>query len=225
MKLLIIEDEKELSASISEYLQGENFYCEFAYDKNQALEKIAMNSYDCILLDLMLPNGNGLDVLTELKHKSKEDSVLIISAKNALEDKVNGLKLGADDYLTKPFNLAELGARIHAIIRRKSFNGNNQLKIGPLKLDIQNNVLTGPNGIVDLTRKQFDLLVFFIANKNKVITKETIVEHLWGDNFDMVNNYDFIYTHIKNLRKKLMAEGCPNNIKVIYGVGYKFELN
>jgi DNA-binding response OmpR family regulator len=173
----------------------------------------------------MLPKGSGLDILKELKNKRKEESVLIISAKNSLDDKVNGLKLGADDYLTKPFNLAELGARVQAVIRRKSFKGNNEVLIGPLTLDIQSKTLVGLNGLIDLTRKQFDMLVFFIGNKNKVITKETIVEHLWGDNIDMVDNYDFIYTHIKNLRKKLMLEGCPNYIKVIYGVGYKFELN
>ncbi len=225
MKLLIVEDERELSSSICEYLQVENFYCDAAYDYVQALEKIATNKYDCIVLDIMLPSGSGLDILKTLKLNRKEDSVLIISAKNSLEDKVSGLNLGADDYLTKPFNLAELGARVQAVLRRRSFEGNNQVIVGPLKLDIQNNSLMGPNGLIELTRKQFDLLVFFIGNKNRVITKETIVEHLWGDNCDMFDNYDFIYTHIKNLRKKLMAEGCPNYIKVIYGVGYKFELN
>ncbi len=225
MKVLIVEDEKELASSICEYLQGENFNCEAACDYDQALEKINLNSYDCIVLDVMLPKGSGLDILKELKNKRKEESVLIISAKNSLDDKVNGLKLGADDYLTKPFNLAELGARVQAVIRRKSFKGNNEVPIGPLTLDIQSKTLVGANGLIDLTRKQFDMLVFFIGNKNKVITKETIVEHLWGDNIDMVDNYDFIYTHIKNLRKKLMLEGCPNYIKVIYGVGYKFELN
>jgi DNA-binding response OmpR family regulator len=225
MKVLIIEDEKELSNSICEYLNEENFFCETAFDYEQALEKINLYSYECIVLDLMLPKGNGLSILENLKKKRKEEAVLIISAKNSLEDKIIGLKLGADDYLTKPFNLAELGARVQALIRRRSFNGNDKQLIGPLTLDITNKTLSGTNGNIELTRKQFDLLVFFMGNKNKVITKESIVEHLWGDDIYMADNYDFIYTHIKNLRKKLMLEGCPNYIKVIYGVGYKFELN
>lgn len=225
MKVLIIEDEKELASSICEYLHEESFFCEAVYDYEQALEKINLNSYECIVLDIMLPKGNGLDILKELKSQHKEEAVLIISAKNSLEDKVTGLKLGADDYLTKPFNLAELGARVQAVVRRKSFNGHNEILLGPLVLDIHNKTLKNEGVFIELTRKQFDLLVFLIGNKNRVITKETIVEHLWGDNVDMVDNYDFIYTHIKNLRKKLMTEGCPNYIKVIYGVGYKFELN
>jgi DNA-binding response OmpR family regulator len=224
MKVLIIEDEKELSNSIVEYLKSENCQCDIAYDFAKALEKIRINTYDCIILDLTLPNGNGLDILKEIKNNAKTEGVLIISAKNSLEDKVKGLQLGADDYLSKPFYLAELGARLQAITRRKSFNGSNKIAIGPLILDIADKTLKGQSGYLELTKKEIELLFFFISNKNKFITKEAIADHLWGNDMYVSNNYNFIYTHIKNLRRKLMQEGCPDCIKVIYGVGYKFEL-
>jgi len=224
MKVLIIEDERELSASIYEYLKSENCHCDTAYDFERAIEKVTTTTYDCIILDLTLPKGNGLDILKQIKEKHKQEGVLIISAKNSLEDKVNGLKLGADDYLSKPFFLAELGARIQAIIRRKSFDGNNMMSIGPLILDTVNKTLKSENGTLELTRKEIDLLFFFISNKNKFITKEAIADHLLGNDLYVTNNYNFIYTHIKNLRRKLILEGCPDYIKVIYGVGYKFEI-
>jgi len=226
MKVLIIEDEKELSDSICTYLNNENFICEAAYDFNTASEKIHLYDYACIILDITIPYGNGLDILKELKASNKSEGVLIISAKNSLDDKVHGLNLGADDYLTKPFHLPELGARVSAIIRRKSFEGKTVIRLDCLTLNIQDKTLTGTKGIlVDLTRKEYELLVYFFANKNRVITKEAIVEHLWGDDIDMAGSYDFIYTHIKNLRKKLIQAGCPDYIKAVYGMGYKFTIN
>lgn len=224
MKVLIIEDETELSNSIHDYLKSDNCQCELAQDFEHAMQKITSTTYDCIILDLTLPSGSGLDILKEIKNKHKPDGVLIISAKNSLEDKVNGLQLGADDYLSKPFYLAELGARIQAIMRRKSFDGNNQISIGPLVLDVADKTLKGKWGNLELTKKEIELLFFFISNKNKFITKEAIADHLFGNGLYVNNNYNFIYTHIKNLRRKLMQEGCPDYIKVIYGVGYKFEL-
>jgi DNA-binding response OmpR family regulator len=225
MKILVIEDEKELSNSICQYLTIDNFYCEAVFDFEKAIKKIRLNDYSCIVLDICLPNGSGLDILKELKASNKEDGVLIISAKNSLDDKIVGLHLGADDYLVKPFYLAELGARVHAIIRRKSFSGKNQIMIGPLTLDVKSKTLKNKDRIIELTHKEFDLLSFFISNKNKVITKDAIVEHLWGNNnIYMVTNYDFIYTHVKNVRRKLMSEGCSDFIKVVYGMGYRFEL-
>jgi DNA-binding response OmpR family regulator len=224
MKLLIIEDEKALSNSISEYLNTENFKCETAYDFNTAMEKISLYDYACIILDITLPGGSGLDILKELKKNNKADAVLIISAKNSLDDKVNGLKAGADDYLTKPFHLPELGARVAAIIRRKSFDGKNTIVFEELTLDLLDKTVKVHNKVIDLTRKEYDLLLYFISNKNRVISKGAIAEHLWGDDMDIADSYDFIYTHIKNLRKKLVQAGSPDYIRSVYGMGYKLSL-
>ncbi|GLU54387.1 response regulator transcription factor [Dyadobacter frigoris] len=225
MKLLIIEDEKELSDSICSYMNSEQFSCETAYDYRTALDKIILNEYVCIILDITLPYGSGLDLLSELKAMNKSDGVLIISAKNSLDDRIKGLNSGADDYLTKPFHLAELGARVSAIVRRKSFEGKTKISIGLLTLDLSERILKSGDEQIPLTKKEYELLLYFISNKNKVVTKEAIVEHLWGDDIDMADSYDFIYSHIKNLRKKLMQAGCPDYIKAVYGMGYKFSIN
>lgn len=223
MKILIIEDEKEISNSICEYLLNEQFFCETAFTFETALEKISLYEYACILLDIGLPGGSGLTLLQQLKKENKSDGVLIISAKNSLDDKVTGLRAGADDYLTKPFHLSELGARVAAIIRRKSFDGKNVVTCDNLILDLNNKTASVNEQVIDFTRKEYDLLLYFLSNKNKVISKNAIAEHLWGDNMDLANNYDFIYTHIKNLRRKLLHAGCIDYIKSIYGMGYKFE--
>jgi len=222
MKILIIEDEKKLADNISAYLGSEQFTCEVAYDYHEAIEKIHVYEYACIILDITLPHGSGLDILKELKQAKKTEGVLIISAKNSLDDKVLGLTIGADDYLTKPFHLPELVARVSAIVRRKSFGGNNQISLDDLTLDLADRTLKSKDEIIPLTRKEYDLLLYFVSNKNRVVTKESIVEHLWGDEIDMADSYDFIYSHIKNLRKKLMQAGCPDYIKAVYGMGYRF---
>ncbi|OJV22593.1 MAG: DNA-binding response regulator [Dyadobacter sp. 50-39] len=223
MKLLVIEDEKELSDSMCTYLNSEQFTCETAYDYHSAIDKALINEYVCIILDITLPNGSGLDILSELKAAGKSDGVLIVSAKNSLDDRVRGLNTGADDYLTKPFHLAELGARVAAIVRRKSFEGKTRISVGHLTLDLSERVLKSGDEPVALTKKEYELLLYFLSNKNRVVTKEAIVEHLWGDDIDMADSYDFIYSHIKNLRKKLMQSGCPDYIKAVYGMGYKFS--
>ena len=220
MKILIIEDEKELSESISAYLKTQEYVCEVAFGFNKALEKTLDYDYDCILLDITLPGGSGLEILRELKANNKMDGVLIISAKNSLDDKVKGLMLGADDYLPKPFHLSELSARIAAIIRRKKFNGNNLLKFDKVTIDTIAKLVVVNNKTLELTRKEYELLLYFVSNKKRVISKNAIAEHLWGD--DMEGNNDFIYTHIKNLRKKLMDAGNIDYIKSVYGMGYKF---
>ena len=225
MKLLIIEDEKDISDSICLYFAGEEFLCDTAYDYHSAIEKIHLNEYVCILLDITLPNGNGLDILKELKGMEKADGVIIISARNSLDDKISGLQTGADDYLTKPFHLPELGARVAAIIRRRAFGGKNKITLDHLVLDLFKKSLLLNDDEIPLTRKEYDLLLYFISNKNKVVTKEAIVEHLWGSYIEMADNYDFIYAHIKNLRKKLIQAGCPDYIKVAYGMGYKFIIH
>ncbi|MDN5288453.1 MAG: transcriptional regulator [Mucilaginibacter sp.] len=225
MKLLIVEDEKEISESISAYFRDEEFLCDTTADYHSAMEKIHLNEYVCILLDINLPNGNGLDILKALREMDKADGVMIISARNSLDDKIQGLETGADDYLAKPFHLSELGARVAAIIRRRSFGGKNKIVLDRLVLDISKKSLKLKDEEVPLTRKEYDLLLYFIGNKNKVVTKEAIVEHLWGSYIEMADSYDFIYAHIKNLRKKLVQAGCPDYIKVAYGMGYKFVIH
>jgi len=224
MKVLIIEDEVALAHSIQTYLKNEHFLCEWAADFKTAMEKIELYDYTCIILDITLPDGSGLHILKELKRNGKADGVLIVSAKNSLDDKVYGLKAGADDYLTKPFHLAELAARVAAIIRRKTFGGNNIISFGILQLNVPEKTASVNGEVIVLTRKEYDLLLYFISNKNKVISKSAIAEHSWGDNMDLADNYDFIYAHIKNLRKKLVQAGCGEYIKSVYGLGYKFTL-
>lgn len=223
MKLLLIDDEQPLRESIIAYFAGDGTICEYACDYAGAIEKINLYSYDCILLDLTLPGGDGLKILSELKKVNKKDGVLIISARNSLDDKLAGLNLGADDYLVKPFHLAELKARVAAIFRRKSFDGNTLIIFNEIKVDSVAMKVSVNSNVVNVTRKEYDLLVYFLSNQGKVITKTAIAEHLWGDGMDLSDHFDFIYTHIKNLRKKLIEAGSRDYITSMYGVGYKFE--
>lgn len=223
MKILVVEDEKPLSKSICEYLRIEGYICEEALSFREALKKIADNSYNCIILDIGLPDGNGLDIIRELKANKSVDRILILSAKSSLEDKLTGLRIGADDYLTKPFHMAELSARISSICRRDNFNGFNEIVFNEIRIRIDEGQVFINNNILNLTRKEYDLLLFFMANRERIVTKESIVEHLWGDNVILTDSFDFVYTHVKNLRKKLTAAGCENYVKVIYKFGYKFS--
>jgi DNA-binding response OmpR family regulator len=186
------------------------------------MAKISLYRYDCILLDISLPGGSGIDILKGLKANNYPDGVLIISAKNSLDDRLEGLNIGADDYLVKPFHLSELKARVTAIIRRKSFNGSNFLVFNELTIDLLAKEVKAGKTPVKLTRKEYALLLYFIANKGKVVSKNAIAEHLWGDGIDMADNFDFIYSHIKNIRKKLVEAGCNDYIQAAYGMGYKF---
>jgi DNA-binding response OmpR family regulator len=222
MKILLIEDEKELSRSIHEYLQRENYICESVYDYHQAAEKINLYRYDCIIVDINLPGGSGLDIIRELKGQRSETGIIIISAKDALNDKINGLDTGADDYLTKPFHLPELNARIKSIIRRRSFGGVNEIIFNDLRIIPEKMEVTVKGELLILTRKEYDLLIFFISNRDRVLTREAIAEHLWGDEMDLADSFDFIYTHIKNLRRKIMEKNGEDYIRTIYGMGYKF---
>jgi DNA-binding response OmpR family regulator len=220
LRILIVEDETALSESISEYLSKQEYHCDIAGNFHDALNKIEYNEYDCILLDITLPDGDGLKILEILKEDKKTDGVLIISAKNSLDDKIKGLDLGADDYLSKPFHLSELNARIAAIIRRKNFDGNSIIQFENLCIDTQKKLVTVEKNPVELTKKEYELLLYFVANKKRLISKDAIAEHLWGN--EMGGSFDFIYTHIKNLRKKLMDAGDADYIKSVYGMGYKF---
>jgi DNA-binding response OmpR family regulator len=224
MKILIIEDEKELAGNIATYLSEENYRCEFAETFQQALDKIEVYNYDCILLDLMLPGGDGLKILEELKGRNKQDGVIIISAKDSLTDKIAGLQIGADDYLAKPFHLSELAARIYSVIRRKQFGNSNVIRLNELQIDLLAKTILVNNEPVVLTKKEFDLLLLFIGNKNRVLSKSALAEHLSGDIADMLDNHDFVYAHIKNMKKKLVDAGYQNYLKTIYGTGYKWEI-
>jgi DNA-binding response OmpR family regulator len=221
MKILIIEDEKELRETIVASLQKESYTIEVAADYASAVEKISIYDYDCILLDLMLPDGNGLDILTKLKALEKSENIIIISAKDSIEDKVHGLAIGADDYLTKPFHIAELNARIKAVYRRKNLEGKNSIEIRNIVLNIDERVLFVDGNNIHLNRKEFDILNYFLSNKNRLITKTALAERVWGDHIDQADNFDFIYYQIKNLRKKLQTAKAAIEIESIYGIGYK----
>lgn len=222
MKLLIIEDERELSNSIVTYLSSENYLCEQAFTYNEAKEKVDLYDYDCVLLDLMLPGGNGLDILYSIRNKSNPVGVIIVSAKDSLDDKIKGLEIGADDYLAKPFHLPELSMRIYAIIRRKEFSASNILQSNGVSINLLSKTVSINDESILLTRTEYDLLLFLIGNKNKVISKGAMAEHLSGDMADMLDNHDFVYTHIKNLKAKLAEAGCKDCIKNVYGTGYKW---
>jgi DNA-binding response OmpR family regulator len=222
LKLLIVEDEQGLRESIQKYFAEEGSICEVCNDLKTAIEKIGLYKYDCILLDIGLPDGEGFAVLEHLKTVGRDDGVLIISARNSLEDKLKGLNIGADDYITKPFHLAELKARLLAVFRRKSFGSTSLLVYKGISIDLMGRSVSVNNKDIVFTRKEYDMLLYFIANKGKVISKNAIAEHLWGDEMDMVDSFDFIYTHIKNLRKKLMEVTGYDFFASIYGVGYKF---
>ncbi len=224
MKILIIEDERELAQDIAKYLGSEQYRCELAADHAEAMEKIAAYAYDCILLDLMLPGGDGLEILHELKKQNRQDGLIIISAKDSLDDKVAGLKLGADDYLAKPFHLAELSARILSVIRRKQFDSNNIISQNELRIDLNAKAVSVNDESVSLTKKEYDLLLFFMGNKNRVLSKGALAEHLSGDFADMFDKHDFVYAHVKNLKKKLKESGYGDYLKTIYATGYKWEI-
>ncbi len=223
MKILIIEDEKDLANSIVSFLKEDNYIFDVANRYIEAEEKINLYEYDCALVDLMLPDGDGLNLVELLKKVNKQCGIIIISAKESLTDKVRGLNIGADDYITKPFHLAELNARIKSVLRRKFFDGGSEIIIGEMKIDVDKRLLCIRDVPVELTRREFDLLLFFISNKERVLTKEAIVEHVWGDNSSAFDNFDFVYTHVKNLRKKIKDSEPNEYIKSIYGIGYKFS--
>ncbi len=224
MKILVVEDEAELCKSIGAYLSDENYLCEFASTFQEAMDKIDYYEYDCVLLDLMLPGGDGIRILEEIKAQKKLEGVIIISAKNSLEDKIKGLKIGADDYLAKPFHLSELAARIYSVIRRKNFGNTNIIEQNELKIDLPAKKAMVDEKDIPLTKKEFDLLIYFVSNKNKVISKTALAEHISGDIADMFDNYDFVYAHIKNLKKKLNEAGCRPYLKTLYGSGYKWQV-
>jgi DNA-binding response OmpR family regulator len=222
VKILIIEDEVELLIAISNYLTKEKYICELADDFPKADLKISIYDYDLILLDITLPGGSGLELLKRIKKRQIRSGVIIISARNSTDEKIAGLDLGADDYLAKPFQLSELNSRIRAVLRRREFDGSSILLFNELTINTDSKSVTVGDKEITLTRKEYDLLLFLIVNKNRVLTKEAIAEHLWQDNIDLSDSYDFIYTHFNNIRRKIKLAGGTDYIKTIYGMGYKF---
>lgn len=223
MKILIIEDEDDLAISIRQYLSTHDFLCEWVNNKSLALDKIGIYDYDCILLDLMLPDGDGFDILKEIRTQGRVEGVIIISAKDTLETRIEGLQIGADDFLIKPFHLSELMVRVQALIRRRKFNGGNRMVFNEIEVDCIEKLIFVHQKPVEFTKKETDLLFYLISNKNRVLSKNSIAEHLSGDMADMLDNHDFVYAHIKNLKKKLMQAGASDYIKSVYGLGYKWE--
>lgn len=221
MKILIVEDEQPLLETITSYFSEENYLCEGVTTYHEAIEKINLYEYDCILLDVTLPDGDGLKILEELKALKKAQGVIIVSAKNSLDDKINGLDLGADDYLTKPFHLSELNARVKAVIRRKKFDTNDVVELGNIQIDLLQRIAFANQTPLHLTRKEFDILLYLIANKNYVVSKSSLAEQLWGDHIDQADSFDFLFTHIKNLKRKLGGASARVEIRTVYGIGYQ----
>lgn len=220
MKILVIEDEAELATGIKTFLEKENFICTLASSVRKAKETVFVNEYDCILLDIGLPDGNGLDILKLLKDKKAECGVIIISAKDSLDDKLKGLDLGADDYITKPFHLSELNSRLKSVLRRRKFQGNKEVDFSNLRIDTEAHKVYVNQKEVELTPKEFDILLHLVINHHRVISKNSLVSHLWGDYTD-VDSFDFLFTHLKNLRKKMEKAEAKVEIKSIYAVGYQ----
>ncbi|SHE75389.1 response regulator transcription factor [Dysgonomonas macrotermitis] len=223
MKILLIEDERDLSNNIVTYLTSVDYLCEQAFTYSEAIDKIDIYTYDCILLDLNLPGGDGLKILETIKERNIDSGVIIISARGSLDDKIKGLLIGADDYLAKPFPLPELSIRIYALLRRQQFSHNNTLVSNGVVIHLlAKTVFIGETEIL-LTKSEYELLLFLVGNKNKVISKNAIAEHLSGDMADMLDSHSFVYAHIKNLKSKLHDAGCEGCIKTVYGTGYKWE--
>ncbi len=222
MKILIIEDNNELAMDLEQFLASYGYMCILAITFLEAQQKIDTYDYDLVIVDIGLPDGTGLDLIKPIKDKEYNTGIIIVTAKNAIEDKIKGLDLGADDYLTKPFHKEELNARIRSILRRNKFQSSNEVIFNEIKIDLLSAQIFVDSKEIVLTKKEYDLLLYFIDNKNRIITKESIAEHLWGDHFDQSDNFDFIYNHIKNLRKKIVNSGGKDYIQSMYGMGYKF---
>lgn len=224
MKILIVEDDPSLREIIRITLEKERYVVEEAPDFRTAINRTADYEYDCILLDIMLPDGSGLELLEEWKKQQKKENVIIISAKDSLEDKVQGLNLGADDYLPKPFHLVELTARVRSVIRRHQREGGRYIEYGNVRIDPDKYRVTVEGKETELNRKEYDILLYFLQRPERVVNKMTLAEAVWGDHIDQADNFDFIYAQVKNLRKRLTEAAATAEIKAVYGFGYKMTL-
>lgn len=221
MKILIVEDTDKLLEHIESELMNESFLCETAKNYREGQEKIAMYQYDVLVVDINLPDGSGLDLIKEMKSFHPSTGIIVISARDSIDNKIQGLELGADDYLTKPFAVAELIARIKSLSRRRNFSGQMNINYCGANIDIESRSVSINSQPIKMTKSEYDILLFFISNPNRVLTKENIAEHIWGDNMDLADSFDFIYSHIKNIRKKFLENGGKNPFQVVYGIGYK----
>ncbi|MFK8101485.1 MAG: response regulator transcription factor [Saprospiraceae bacterium] len=224
MKILIVEDEQDLLNLIMRYLKKEGYICEIATNYKEGFKKINNYEYDCAVIDLNLPGGDGLKLVDILRQDNTKAGIIITSARNTIEDRVKGLDTGADDYLTKPYNLSELNARIKAVLRRKTNQFSNKLNFDDLVINLDEHEVTANGTVLKLTKKEYNILIYLARNKNRIVTKDSIAEHLWGDYMDNAVSFDFIYAHVKNLRKKLADKGCGDYLKTVYGIGYKFQI-
>ncbi len=223
MKVLLIEDEPDLLRLMHRYLKKEGYLCEEAKTFKEGFIKINNFEYECAVIDLNLPGGDGLKLVDIMRSENTHTGIIIISARDKIEDRIKGLDMGADDYLTKPFNLSELNARIKAIMRRKTNQFDQLLNFGNLIINLDERKVVADGKVLQLTKKEYNILLYLARNKNRVVTKDSIAEHLWGDYMDNAVSFDFIYAHVKNLRKKLVENNCGEYLKTVYGIGYKFE--
>jgi len=222
MKLLIVEDEREIRDTIADFFKKSGETVITASNTFEAEDRLLTHQFDAVILDITLPDGTGIDLLPVIKHTQDNAGVLILSAKNSLDDKITGLDLGADDYLSKPFHISELNSRVKALVRRNIFGGEERLIFEEVTIDLKENQAYLNGALLTLTKKEYILLLYFVNNKERILTKESIAEHLWGDQLDALDNYDFIYTHIKNLRKKMLGVGGTDYLQTVHGIGYKF---
>lgn len=222
MKVLVVEDEQGLAESITDYMVNDGYICETVNTFRDAEEKIHLYTYDCVIVDLTLPDGNGFQLIEALKQLVATTGVIIISARNTLEDKLKGLEIGSDDYLTKPFHLSELNARVKSLMRRRQFGGHTEIRFQEIVVVPLTRKVFVNNQLATLSRKEYDLLLYFLSNIDVALTKASIAEHLWGDNIDSADSFDMVYSHIKNLRRKLLEKGAADYVQSIYGIGYKF---
>ncbi len=223
MKILVVEDNVKLAEELVKLLNQEGYVTESVNNVSSGIDKVGVYQYQLMILDLNLPDGSGLKILKNVRETDSDIGVLIVTARDNVDDKITGLNLGADDYVTKPFHKAELLARVKSIIRRRKSGGSNTISVNDIIIDTMSADVRVNSNIVNLTKKEFDLLLYFVYNKNRVVTKESIAEHLWGDDIDQSDSFDFIYNHIKNLRKKISKAGGKNSIQSIYGMGYKLS--
>jgi DNA-binding response OmpR family regulator len=224
MKILLVEDEPALQQAVHTYLEGEGYIVSTADTYPQAAQKVNDYDYDCVVVDLMLPGGNGFELVRDLKKNGSTAGIIVVTARDTLSDKLTGLDLGADDYLTKPFHLPELNARIRSVLRRRLFGGHEQMTVGELVLMPSQQRVRIQDTDLKLTTKEYELLLFLVTNADRLLSKSAIVEHVWDDTMDGVDSHEFLYTHVKNLRRKLIAAGCPDYIQTRYGAGYIFSI-
>jgi DNA-binding response OmpR family regulator len=234
MKILLVEDEPVLLMAMRQFLEEDGYVVTTAASFAKATQSLNDYDYDCLVVDIGLPDGDGLNLIRQVKGEGKpvdattvsasQPGLIIISAKDSLDDKLLGLELGSDDYITKPFHLPELNARIKSVLRRRFFGGNSLIRYGDITVDpLSHRVMVRERGL-DLTEKEYHLLLFFLANTNRLLTKAAIAEYVWGDHMDLADSHDFLYTHIKNLRRKLVDGGCPDYLRTRYGAGYIFTI-